>query len=251
VCGAPPCAKVAKQAGFDYFEWSVQGFLQPQSDRAAFLEALAAARAAPLPCPVCNGFLPGTLKIVGPQVDATAVEAYVATACARAAEAGVDTIVFGSGGARQVPDGFDRKQAEAQIAAFLKLLSPHARQHGVTIAVEPLRFAECNILNTVAECAAAVRAADSPAIRLLVDGYHWACNAEATADIMAAAPLFCHMHVATQANRRTPGAEPCEALPRFLAAVRQIGYRGRMSIEGRIDMPETELPAAARMLRSA
>ena len=249
VCGSPKIAAAAAAAGFDYFEWSVQAFLQPRAEASTFAQALAAVRAAPLPCPVCNCFLPGDLKVTGPVVDDAALDAYAATACARAAEAGVDTIVFGSGGARQVPEGFDRARAEGQIAAFLRRLAPVARRHGVVIVIEPLRTGECNILNTVAECARLTRLVDDKAIRLLVDGYHWACNGEPETDIAAAAPLFRHMHVATKANRRPPGAEPCEALPRFLRTVREIGHGGRMSVEGRIAENGAELPVAARLLR--
>ncbi len=251
VCGAPDCATAAQKAGFDYFEWSVQAFLQPRAEEARFREALEAVRSAPLPCPVCNCFLPGDLKVVGPAVDTAALEAYAVTACERAAIAGVDTIVFGSGGARAIPEGFDRSRAEAQILAFLELLAPVASRSGVCIVIEPLRFQECNILNTVAESARMTRAAGADSIRLLVDGYHWACNGESEADILAAAPLFRHMHVATQANRRTPGAEPCAALPRFLGAVRASGYAGRMSIEGRIEQPADELPVALGLMREA
>lgn len=249
VCGAPECAAVAAAAGYDYFEWSVQAFLQPRAGEEAFREALKQVRAAPLPSPVCNGFLPGDLKVVGPAVDAAALEAYVTTACTRAAVAGVDTIVFGSGGARAIPEGFDRAEANRQILAFLKMLAPIAARHGVCIVIEPLRFAECNVLNTVAESAQMARAADAESIQLLVDGYHWACNGEPEADIVAAAPLFRHMHIATRAKRRTPGAEPCEALPRFLRTVGRIGYTGRLSIEGKIEHPAVELPAALRLMR--
>lgn len=250
VCGSPEVAAPAAAAGFDYFEWSVQAFLQPRAEASAFEQALAAVKAAPLPCPVCNCFLPGDLKVTGPTVDDAALDAYAATACARAAAAGVDTIVFGSGGARQAPEGFDKAEAERQIVAFLKRLGPVARRHGVFIAIEPLRRAECNILNTVAESARVTRLVDDENIRLLVDGYHWACNDEAEKDIVSAAPLFRHMHVATRANRRAPGAEPCEALPRFLRTVRRIGYTGRLSFEGRLDNPAAELPAAAALLRA-
>jgi sugar phosphate isomerase/epimerase len=249
VCGGPGIAAEAARAGFDYFEWSVQTFLQPRAERADFLRALEQVRAAALPCEVCNCFLPGDLKVVGPQVDLAAVERYVTVACERAGEAGVKIIVFGSGGARMVPEGFDRGQAETQLAGFLRLVAPPAQRHGVAIAVEPLRRAECNIFNTVSECATAVRAAQSPAIRLLADSYHWAHNGETAADIVAAASLLRHMHVATQANRRAPGTEPCQALTAFLETVRSIDYRGGISFEGRLGDPAAELPLAAGILR--
>ena len=251
ICGSPESAVAAAQAGYDYFEWSVQAFLQPRADDAKFQEALAAVKAAPLPAPVCNCFLPGDLKVVGPLVDAGALKAYVTVACQRAAVAGVDTIVFGSGGARAIPEGFDRAKAESQILAFLSMLAPIAAANHVCVVIEPLRFSECNVLNTVAESAKMTRAANAASIQLLVDGYHWACNGESEADIVAAAPLFRHMHVATQANRRTPGAEPCTALPRFLKTVAQIGYTGRLSIEGKIENPAVELPVALKLMKAS
>ena len=32
VCGDPKLARIAKEAGYDYFEWSVGGFLHPRED---------------------------------------------------------------------------------------------------------------------------------------------------------------------------------------------------------------------------
>lgn len=251
VCGGPGIAAAAAAAGMAYVEGSVQALLVPRAPRLAFLEAWSAYRASGLPCPVCNCFLPGDLKIVGPSVDAAAIEQYVRVACERAQEAGVDTIVFGSGGARQIPEGFSREQAMVQLAEFLRHTAVHASRHDVTIVIEPLRRAECNVLNTVDECAALVTEVASPAIRLLVDGYHWAHNGESPASIVRHAALFAHMHVATRPNRRPPDTELCADLGTFLTAVRETGYQGRMSVEGRIDQPETELPLAVARLREA
>jgi hypothetical protein len=39
-------------------------------------------------------------------------------------------------------------------------------------------------------------------------------------------------------------------VPRFLRTVRQIGYAGRLSFEGRLVNPATELPVAAALLRA-
>jgi sugar phosphate isomerase/epimerase len=249
VCGGPEMAETAAVAGYDYFEWGVQALLKPREPRAAFLDARARAASAALPCEACNVFLPADLKIVGPVVDTPAIDTYVRTACERAAEARLATIVFGSGGARRIPDGFPRERAMDQIHAFLELAARHAESAGITIVVEPLRRQECNVLNTVDECAEVVRKARSPAIRLLVDDYHWAHNGETAASIEQQAPLFRHMHVSTKPNRRTPAAEPCPDLEAFLATVRKIGYGGRISIEASIQNPAAELPAALRLMK--
>ncbi|MEI8311317.1 MAG: hypothetical protein WCH98_11235, partial [Verrucomicrobiota bacterium] len=78
VCGTPSIAASAAQAGFDFFESSVGALLKPREPEDAFLAALAESRAAELPCPVVNCFVPGDLKITGPDVDFPALEEYVA-----------------------------------------------------------------------------------------------------------------------------------------------------------------------------
>ncbi len=54
---------------------------------------------------------------------------------------GIGIIVFGSGGARRIPEGFDRQRAHGQLVAFCRMVGPIAREHGVIIAVEPCDFA--------------------------------------------------------------------------------------------------------------
>lgn len=249
VCGDPEIAPVAKTAGFDYFEWSVGGLLKPREPEPAFRAALAAVRASPLPCPVVNCFVPGDLKIVGGTADLEALSAYVTTTFARAEQAGVQIVVFGSGGARQVPDGWSRDDARRQLADFGRMLAPIAARHGVTVAIESLRKAECNILNTVAEGAALAQTVNHPALALLVDGFHWATDGDDAEAIVEQGGRLVHTHIATTANRLAPGMETCDFHP-FFDALRRAGYTGRMSIEGGLGDPAATLPVATRMLRS-
>lgn len=248
VCGDPQLARIAKDAGFDYFEWSVGGYLQPREDEAAFQSAMAQVKEIGIPCPAVNVFIPGDLKITGPEVDTGALETFARTALQRAEVANVDTIVFGSGGARRVPDGFDRQRAWDQLAAFGKMLGPIAEMHRVRVAIEPLNRAECNILTTVGEAALLVREIDHPAIRLLVDGYHWAKDSDTAAGIIDNASLLTHAHIAAVQGRRPPNqSDPCVS---FFSALRQARYSGRVSIEGSITDPAEELPRALEIMRA-
>lgn len=248
ICGDPALAALAASAGFDFFEWSVGALLKPREPREAFLQALAVARAAALSAPVLNCFLPGDLKVTGPQADPAAQRAFVETACERAAEAGVTAIVFGSGGARAIPEGFDRAAAWRQLVDFGALLAPLAQRHGVTIAVEPLNRQECNVLTTVGECAALVREVNHPGLRLLVDAYHFLRDGDSLEALAAHGSLLAHVHVATVPKRLVPGAEPCDFGP-FFEVLKRVGYTGRVSIEARLDDAARELPAALALLR--
>lgn len=247
VCGGTEIAPVAAEAGFAFMEGSVRGILKPLEPESAFAPSLSAVRASPLPYPVLNGFIPGDLKIVGPEVNTAALDAYVVTTLARAATVGVDTIVFGSGGARRIPEGVSRDQAWEQLIDFCARTAPRAARLGVTIVVEPLQLKECNILTTVGECAELVRQVDHPALRLLVDAYHWLSDGDSAADLVAAGPLLRHAHIATRDNRLAPGAEPCD-FSTFFRALYTGGYDRRLSFEGKLKHPPEELPRAFQVI---
>lgn len=247
VCGGPELARLARDAGYDYFEWSVGALLCPREDERVFATALAQARAVGLPFPTANVFIPADLKITGPAIDEPALHAYAATALRRAQAASLELIVFGSGAARRVPDGFDRARAWQQLIRFGRWLAGEAAARGLTIAVEPLNTGETNILNTAEEGAALVREVNHPAFRLLVDGYHWAVDHNSPAGITANAGLIAHAHVAAAEGRVAPHpGDPCAP---FFAALRQAGYQGRVSFEGNLHDPAVELQRALAIMR--
>ncbi len=249
VCGGPEIGKIVAEAGYDFFEWSVPAFLKPRESEEAFHESLKGVRNVPLPCPVVNCFVPEDLKITGPNADRKALEEYATVTLRRAEEAGIEAIVFGSGGARRIPPGFDRQTALRQILDFCLATATIARRHGVTILLEPLNRDECNVLNTVRECAETVRQVDHSAMRLLVDSYHFWKDNDSTKDVIADGDLISHVHVATVPSRLPPGAEPCDFGP-FFMALAQVEYRGRVSIEAGIPDPARDLQRSLSLMKS-
>jgi sugar phosphate isomerase/epimerase len=211
-------------------EWGVSKLLVPNESEDVFLAALEKVKAAKLPFEACTGFIPGDLKITGPEVDSAALEAYVTTAMTRARHAGVDTIVFGSGGARRIPDGFDPNEAHEQIVTFCRMVAPLAQDNGVTVVVEPLNTAQCNVLTSVAESADLVNEVDHPGLRLLADIYHMMRDDDPADDLSMHGHLLKHMHIATKDNRCVPGDEPCDFADHF-KNLSDAKYDGRMSIE--------------------
>ncbi len=245
VCADPDVAPALAEAGFDFIELHVQNHLKTTASEGAFLEELPRIKAAPLPALAANCFIPGHLKITGPSVDWLALESYVTTTFERAQAAGIETIVFGSGGARQIPEGFDRDRAWKQLVQFGKMVGPLAKTHAVTVVVEPLNTTKgaCNVLTSVGESARYVRDVDHANVRLLADAYHWKLDQDSYAELLANAPLLHHVHVATVTSRLAPGLEPCD-LGDFFQALQLGGYDGPISIEARWDDIESQAAAA-------
>jgi sugar phosphate isomerase/epimerase len=218
---------------FDYLEENVQRFLAPERPQAYFEEQRHAARALPVSIEAANSLLPADLVLVATptqQVDTLRIARYIKTALQRAEQAGIRVIVFGSGAARACPRGYDVADAVQQIGEHLARWSEWAREHGVQLVLEPLRYEETNTLNTVAEgCALVSRHIDSGA-RLLADIYHMLCNREAPETLQPWVPLLSHVHVAEQQGRTAPGQHGEDFRPYF-SALKRGGYDQRISIE--------------------
>jgi D-psicose/D-tagatose/L-ribulose 3-epimerase len=238
-----------RSAGFDYVELRTSEIAAlPEAD----FDALAAdlKRRGPA-VPVTYLFVPPEIKLTGPAVDVARQMAYVRKALDRAARLGAETVVFGSGPARRVPEGFAMEEAFRQLVGFCRRLAPEARRRGITIAVEPQRRQECNIINSVAEGLELLRAVDDAAIELTVDFYHLAEEKEDAAIVVKAAGHVRHVHMANPIGRVLPlRAAEYDYAP-FFAALRRIGYAGRMSLETRSSDIAGEAPRSIAFLRGS
>lgn len=249
VCTSIDNAQKLRDAGYDYVEAGVQKFLVPQEDRGAFEANLKMSADSPIPIYACNSFLPGTIKVVGPDADPQAALAYAQTAFERAREAGVKRIVFGSGGSRRIPDGFDRNEARVQFVSLLKQMGPLAAASDVTIVIEPLNSKETNFINTVTEGTDIAREVNHPNICMLADFYHMAVENESPDGIRYAGDLLRHCHIAEKENRTAPGTTDYDFRPYF-KALKDIGYKGGVSIEGRWNNFDAHLPIALETMQT-
>ena len=239
----------AKAAGFDYVELATSE-IAGLSD-AEFEQAAAQIRQVGLPVPATNLFLPATLKVTGPDINRDEQMVYVKKAFARLERIGTAIVVFGSGGARQVPAGFSKDEALRQLVEFGRRISPEARARGITIAVEPLRTEETNIINSAAEGLALVEAIGDPNFQLMVDFYHLASVKEDPSIIVRARDHIRHLHMANPVGRVFPrDAGEYDYAP-FFAALRTIGYDKRISVEASTKEFEADAPRAIALLRKA
>ena len=233
ICASFKQAASLKNISFDYLEENVKRFLVPDQPEEDFAEQLSQARTLPIPIEAANSFIPPDLKLIATptqKVDTVHLERYVKTALQRAEQSGIRVIVFGSGGARGCPPGYDHDDALQQIGDHLATWSGWARDHGVEIVLEPLRYQETNTLNTVAESGAFVSPLASSGARLLADIYHMAWNGEAPESILPWASLLSHVHVAEREGRTVPGCHG-EDFRTYFAVLHKAGYDQRISIE--------------------
>jgi D-psicose/D-tagatose/L-ribulose 3-epimerase len=237
--------------GFDYAEPALSKTVA--LDPAALASVRARLAATGIRVETMNWFLPGTdIKLTGPAVDAAKIREYVETSLALAESFGAKVIVFGSPGARTVPDGFPRERAWAQLKDFLKTCGDviETRRYGMVIGIEALRKPETNIVNSVAEALKLAREVNHPKIRIIVDFYHLAFEHEDPSVILDARDMIVHLQIADPRERTFPISDAAE--PRygaFFTNLHRIGYRGRISIEANSKDVETDGRASLAFLK--
>ncbi|MCX6255118.1 MAG: sugar phosphate isomerase/epimerase [Bacteroidia bacterium] len=217
-------------AGYSFVEENVRGFLVPAEPDSVFEQKLALLKVSKLPVEACNSFLPGNLKCVGPSSAHEEILKFGETAFRRAEMAGVKTIVFGSGGARSIPEGFSRDEAKQQFISICKQLTPFAQKYNIVISLEPLNTQECNFINSVAEGGEIVQAVNHENFRLLADIYHMLKENESPLNITRYGHLLYHTHIAEKTGRTAPGVNNEDFTPYF-KALKDVKYEGRMAIE--------------------
>ncbi len=248
VCQSSSQWELIHSAGCAYVEDSVSKLLNPKLTDAEFEQVASGVKAKRIPIRSCNGFLPSDLKLVGPDPRHDEVVEYAAKALQRARILGISIVVLGSGGARKVPDGFDRAKAQEQFCQVLKRLAAPAEASGVTVAMESLNRGETNFGNTVKECLGYIKIVNHPRICLTADMYHMLREEEAPDVLLEAGSKVVHCHLAEKAQRTPPGTAGDDFKP-YLRALKKLGYHGGISLECKWKKLGDQLPPAVAALK--
>lgn len=131
------------------------------------------------------------MRLTGETVDPAKVQEYVKRAIDRAVKLGSRVIVFGSSGAKNVPEGFPYDRAFGQIADVLRMIDTYAASAGIHIAIEPLNRQESNIIQNLEEGKKLMTEAGGPSIRLLADYYHFMLEKESLETLKKGYLILC------------------------------------------------------------
>jgi len=238
------------ELGYDYVELPIADIMALDEQR--FLQIAQMVKDSAIACECCNNFFPVTMRLTGPEADFDAAMDYVRRAAARAGALGAKIIVFGSGPAKKVPEGFPKEEAFHQLARLLSELSPVAAEYGITLAIEPLRLEECNIITSFREGCDLSDAVNRENVKVLVDYFHLSGVKEDPAHIASLGEgRLVHVHFARPEGRRFPAdiGENAGYQP-FIRALQSAHYQGRVSIEAYAGDIREEAAAGLRFMRA-
>ena len=248
---APDMIALAAELGYDYIEMPLSPIAA--LDEARFKNLQNEMAKSKLKCECLNVFFPAKIRLTGGDVNERAIAEYVDLALSRAAAIGAEIVVFGSSGAKNVPDGFPYEDAFKQLVNAAGIISKAAVKHGVKIAIEPLNKKEANIILTVGEADKLMTAAGQPNIYILVDYYHFSLDSDSidTLRWLTRERKIIHTHFAETVGRAYP-REPKPEYSAVFDVLREEGYDARCSIEAGLsnpDDPRAEMEAGLACLR--
>ena len=211
ICTGIENAAVMKEIGYDYVELGMSQVAQ--LGEAEYAELLRKVKYAPLPVEAMNGMIPGEYRLCSPEGTGEAVRAYLRRAFCRA------------------PEGMRYADGYRYLEEYLRLAGGMAAEHGLFIAIEPLRAAECNIINHVAEAQYLAGRVGLKNVGALADLYHMMAGGE---DCAALEKPVLHCHIAERVGRAYPkaGDGTQKQYAEFFGKLKAQGYCGRVSIEG-------------------
>ncbi len=229
--------KSLDEVGFDYFETAIAPIAE--MDDAEYEKVKELFESLKTPVLVFNVLLPGSIKVVGDEYSKEKCSEYLEKALFRAKELGAEKVVFGSGGAKRIPDGFDREKAMEQLHEFVKILAEKAKKYELIIPIEALRRAECNCINNLDEGESLCDSAESENVVMLADWFHMYAEGDTPERMKKLGKKLRHIHIAMPNTRELPHADDGYDYTEFFDAVKSMGYDGGISFEGKGQYDET------------
>lgn len=226
----------AERAGYEYVELTVTHVV-PEVGEAEFRTLKNRLRGFSIRPEAWRRFIPSSLQVVGPTVDFDKLTEFVKTTLGRIGELGGRVVVFGSPGARNVPEGFSRETAHSQLVRFLQMTADQAAKNDISIVIEPIFKRNCNILNTIHEAVALAKAVDRKEVKVLADLYHMTSERESVVAVAEAGGDLYHIHLPVpdilglSEPRAITDNLPNYPVDDFLEQLWKLNYNHRVSVE--------------------
>ncbi len=237
-------------AGYNFFVEKVDKIISPQKvAEVQFAKNVKLIKKLKTNLFAVNYFLPGNLEVIGPEVNEEAILAYTEVVFQRCQQIGVNLVVWGSGGSRRLPEGFEYEKAVDQFVYIAKKVAIQAQKYDILLTVENLNKTEANFLNGFDEVVSVVKRVDEPNLMACVDIYHMLMDGDPPSMIELGEGITFHCDIAEKADRDPPGTAGDEVVP-YLQAMKAIGFKDKIVIEARWDDFSQEGPATLKYLEA-
>lgn len=215
-----------------------------------FNDALLLSKKHPNTILASNGLIPKTIRLTGNDVDYDKIVEFCESSFERLSLLGVKILVFGSSGAKRVPEGFSFELAMQQLVRCVRIFSDVAKRYDQIVVIEPLRYSECNIINLMRESKELADLVDRDNVKAHVDFFHMMQNQETFTELQKFASDFVHAHIASPVLRTLPAFDDGANYKEFLDILKNANPDLSVSFEGSTKFEENELKTMFSFLKS-
>ncbi len=246
ICTGLENLELLEKLGYDYIELSVTATMKLEPETlCGYKEKL---KNSSVKCEAFNILFPKTMELIGGNTKEEELKDYLHKAMTLIQSLGGEVVVFGSGKCRRCPEHLSYGDAYQKLVKVYRITGEIAAQYGIQVVIEPLSRKETNMICTMAEGAILASDVAHPNVGLLSDYFHVAANHDCIGDIETI-KNFGHIHIASGNGRRYPLSEEGEEYEAFMRALKNAGYTGRISIEGKTDDIEKDAEQALKLLK--
>lgn len=142
-----------------------------------------------------------------------------------------------------IPDDEDKVIVEKRFFSAMSECADFAREHGVTLLLEPVNRYETNFINSVGEGLEILHRLGKENVKVMPDIFHMNIeDASITDSLREAGDRISYIHFA-DSNRWAPGQGHLN-FPEIIGVLKSISYHGFVTVEM---LPEPDPDSAARM----
>lgn len=230
-CGFPDRWHMIRKNGYDYAEGYFAGIALASDEE--FQNMCDVRDRTEIDIEAVNGMFTPNFTLLGAEkTSLDAVRDFAEKGFYRAKTLGAEIAVLGSGKARSISADMEKARAEADFLALLQLLGDIAQKNDMKLVIEPLRYAETNFINTIAEGVSFCRLLSHKSVGTLVDFFHFYMNGESLDSLKNAGDTLMHAHIARpDADRRVPTEIDRAVCRQWADTLREIGYDKRITLE--------------------
>ena len=230
VCVSPGQIASAATAGYDYVELNLNEILK--LDEAQYRAMAADMQRHTLYAEVVYGMMPEDVAIVGENVSSRRIHAALDMSFDLAQALGAEILLFDCEKSRMLPWNFDPAMAWRQLGNFIRMLQSYAADAGLRVALLPLRRSVADLMNYVSEATLISAMLRLDRVGVAASGFNMALEAESLPQLKRTGSLLWHMRVSNVLGNLPPKMGDGENYAATFAALREMGYRGRVTMEG-------------------
>lgn len=249
ILARPDQIATAANAGYDYVELNLNDVLK--MNEAQYRIMATQMQENSIYAEVVCGILPEGMRIVGDGVSSREIHQALDLSFDLAQALGAEIVVFDCEKSRMLPHNFDPAMAWRQLGNFIRMLQSYAADFDVQVVLLPLRRSAAELMNYVTEATLISAMLRLDRVSVAASLYNMAMEAESLPQLKRTGSLLKHMRVSNVLGNRPPRDGDGEDYASVFAALQEMHYTGRITMEAPCANFEDDAACALRRLKAA